>query len=111
MVTPWTASEILAGAAPETVPDEEVSRRCREAMGDPETVSLVVIGRNGQKVEIRISSHERTLLELTEVYDQEERPEERWFHSRSEVWAPRWKSFTWTVTQHFYHRAEDLVGL
>lgn len=109
----WTATDILTGALPTKpyVPTEESMRRMREAMADPETVSLVVMGKNGQKVEHRINSHPRTVLELSQDWEQEDRPEERWYSDRSEMWAPRWKRTTWSVTQHIHYRPDDFQGL
>lgn len=101
----WTADDILGGAK---VSDEEHARRWNEAMADPETVSLVVVGRNGQKVEWRIKSHERTHLSIAQGFEQEKPPEHR-YEFPHELWAPRWKRFTWEIEQRFDFRPEDFM--
>jgi hypothetical protein len=80
----------------------------REALDDAESVTLTVIGRNGHKFEYRINSHERTSLELAMGHDQERMPE---LSAHERIWAPSWRSATFTVTSRFSYRAEDFLPI
>lgn len=106
-MTDWTADDLLTG---KPVSDEESMRLSREAMDDPESVTLVVKGKNGHTLQWAVNSHERTRLVLGQRYDQEEPPEEAYYTLAHELpWAPRWKRYTWTVETHFSYRPEDFM--
>lgn len=108
-MTDWTTDDILAGRTPAGgTRSAEVRQEVAEVMGNAESVSLVVVGRNGQTVTYRINGHERTALSVASDFSAEEPPE--WVLA-GELWAPRWSKTTWTVRGDFSYRAEDFQGL
>lgn len=105
-MTDWTADDILTGAS--AVPSLSDMAARKQAMREPASVSLVVVGKNGHTVTHRVLDHEGTALSVTTKVEQEvSRPQTI---LGAPVWGPpRWKLFTWEVRQDISYRAEDFL--
>lgn len=86
----------------------EMDDKVREAMADPEKITVVVHGRNGHRVEINIPRHERSDLTF-EMSSEQDVPEyDPWLGRLAG--PPAWLRHTFTVETRPHYSADDLAA-